>query len=189
LARWFRYAGLLAATLACGPVGGGEASTGTQEETDSGGSDALYCSEALNEDGEAWLELGQGVTEYETLEPGGELRIVLGGQGLLMFPIDLKAGGFCVPPDLSDRDEFPILDITVDVDGEPSPFIALHDQPLDFEILEDDTFIWLYLPLLIPDAADPQQLAGRAVTVEAHLAPHEHAPLDVEMELVVGLEE
>lgn len=180
---------LAVASLLVGCAGVSADGEDDAESTGETGGDALHCSQAFDEDGRAWLELGQGSIEYEALEPGGELRIVLGGQGLLMFPVDLRAGGFCVPPDLSDRDEFPVLDIDLDVEGEPAPFISLHDQPIDFDILEDDTYMWIHLPLVLPDAADPASLVGRGITVDATLVPHDHAPLQVEMQQVIGVEE
>lgn len=189
LARALRHLWVLGSWLAAGCAGPGTDIGDAETTGTTSAEDELHCSRSLDEDGEAWLELGQGVVAYEPLEPGGELRIVLGGQGLLMFAVDLRGGGFCVPPDLSDRDEFPVLDIELDVQGEPAPFIELTEQPIDFDILEDDSFVWMYLPLILPDAVEPETLVGRAVALTAHLEPHEHAPLEVAVEMVIGVEE
>ena len=178
---WLSVASLLFA--ACGP---------TSATTDDGGEETdlegLHCSESYV-DGEPWLELGQGVVEYRALEAGGEFDIVLGGQGLLMFPLGLRAGGFCVPPDLSERDEFPILDAVLEVEGEESPFIEIADQPVDFIIEDDDTFVWFYVPLLLPDGSEPLELEGRSVFVHARLDPYAIDPLEVDLEMRVGVGE
>lgn len=172
----------------CLCTGCGAGNDAGAEEGDDFDLEGLHCSDNLV-DGEPWLELGQGVVDYTPLEAGGEFDIVLGGQGLLMFPLGLRAGGFCIPPDLSDRDEFPLLDATIEVEGEDAPFIQITEQPIDFIIEEDDSFVWFYVPMLLPDGKDPLELEGRGLAIEATLDPYGTEPLAIGLALSVGVGE
>lgn len=138
-------------------------------------------------DGKAWLEVGQGIAEFELLEDGDEYRIVLGGQGFFMFPLGLRAGGFCVPEDLSDRDEFPILDAEIFV--EDARVAWMINQPLDFLMQDDDSYALMTLPLILDDDMDPADLEGKPGSLEVELWPYEVAPLSRDVDFVAVVQD
>ena len=68
---------------------------------------------------DAWFIMGQGELDWEPIEDGDKLLMVLGGQGLLMFPMPLQGAGFEIPDDPTDytHPDAPILDIYLDIEG------------------------------------------------------------------------
>jgi hypothetical protein len=110
-----------------------------------------------NPNSDAWLKLGQGEFEYQELSEGDEMLMVLGGQGLLMFPIPIHAGGFTLPEDPSNYTDpnVPILDMHLDIDGFNfgfgDHFARLANYPIPFEVLDDGTYEFIYVTIFVPD--------------------------------------
>ncbi len=126
-----------------------------------------------------YFEMGQGVTDFRFVEDGDELEMVLGGQGLLMFPMPVRGGGFELPPDPSDYNhpKIPLLDATVDIDGfntgTGGHFIYLANYRIPFTVRGDGDYQFNYVALIIPDdVEDYTVLDGRPAHVHAELSPH-----------------
>ena len=108
-------------------------------------------------DSKAWLKLGQGEFEFAEIQNDDELVMVLGGQGLLMFPIPLHAGEFTLPDDPSDYTDpkVPILDMHLDVDGFNigfgGHFARIANYPIPFKVLDDGTYEFIYVTIFVPD--------------------------------------
>lgn len=106
---------------------------------------------------DAWLKLGQGEFEFDEVHEGDELVMVLGGQGLLMFPIPLHAGEFTLPDDPGDYTDpnVPVLDMHLDIDGFNigfgGHFARIANYPIPFEILDDGTYEFIYVTIFVPD--------------------------------------
>ncbi len=107
--------------------------------------------------GEGWLELGQGELEFQNIESGDELIMVLGGQGLLMFPIPIRGGEFPLPEDPSDftDPDIPILDLHLDIEGFNigfgGHFARVANYPVPFDVLGDGTYEFVYITIFVPD--------------------------------------
>ncbi len=107
--------------------------------------------------GDAWLKIGQGEYEFDEVEANDELVMVLGGQGLLMFPLPLHAGGFTLPDDPSDYTDprVPVLDMHLDIDGFNlgfgDHFARIANYPIPFEVLADGTYEFIYVTIFVPD--------------------------------------
>jgi hypothetical protein len=140
---------------------------------------------------DAWLEVGWGVTEFNSLEDGGDLEVVWGPQGAAMFPLPLRGGGFVLPEDPSDYQSplAPKLDLFIDVeghnDGIADHFMYIANYPIIFEILSDGSYEFLFVGAQLPDAVDPTTLEGLPAHVYARLRPYESEPLEVELDLIV----
>ena len=70
-------------------------------------------------DPDAWIAMGQGEEGWFPVEDGDELLMVLGGQGLLMFPMPLRGSGFTLADDPSDYTDpaTPLFDMYLDIEG------------------------------------------------------------------------
>lgn len=107
--------------------------------------------------GDAYFSLGQGEFGWSEVNDGDRLEMVLGGQGLLMFPMPMRAGGFTLPPDPKDytHPDVPILDMHVDIEGFNigfgGHFSRIANYPIPFEILDDGTYEFIYVTIFIPD--------------------------------------
>lgn len=130
-----------------------------------------------NPDG-SWIAMGQGEEGWFPVENGDELVMVLGGQGLLMFPMPLRGAGFTLPDDPSDYTDprTPIFDMYLDVPGFEldfgDHFKRLANYPVPFEILPDGTYEFVYITVFVPDELlDPCDIDG--------LPGELHAELDV----------
>jgi hypothetical protein len=117
-----------------------------------------------------WLEFSEGCTTepWKVVEDGDEITMVLGGQGLLMFPMPLRAGGFDLPLDLElNSPEIPMLDFQMRVEGHNygfnDTFARIPNYPVLFSPLENgDLYQFFYLTIFVPDEVgdDPQVLDG-----------------------------
>jgi hypothetical protein len=164
---------LVASVAACtGSEGGGDDSA---DSGDSGGDD-VGCSGATPCD--ASVEIGQGYSSFAPL--GGAdapWQLVLGGQGLYMFPMTLQLSGFDMPADPGDWGDpkLPQLAVTFDVPGHPGAvgghFVRIANYPLASVDLGDGTFEVVYVPLIIPDAdaMDPLGLHEAPGTLEVEI--------------------
>ncbi|PRP90298.1 hypothetical protein ENSA5_65940 [Enhygromyxa salina] len=125
-----------------------------------------------------WIAMGQGEEGWSPVEDGDELLMVLGGQGLLMFPMPLRGAGFTLADDPSDYTDprTPIFDMYLDIEGFDldfgGHFKRLSNYPVPFEILPDGTYEFVYITLFVPDELlDPCDIDG--------LTGELHAELDV----------
>jgi hypothetical protein len=129
-------------------------------------------------DPDAWIAMGQGEEGWYPVENGDELLMVLGGQGLLMFPMPLRGKGFTLADDPSDytHPDTPIFDMHLDIEGFDldfgGHFKRLSNYPVPFKILPDGTYEFVYITLFVPDElTDPCDIDG--------LPGQLHAELDV----------
>ena len=126
--------------------------------------------------GDAWIAFGQGEEGWYPVENGDSLLMVLGGQGLLMFPMPLRGAGFTLPEDPTDWSDpdIPILDMYIDIDGYNigfgDHFFRLANYPIPFEILPDGTYEFVYVTLFVPnELGDPCQIDGQPSQLHAEL--------------------
>lgn len=125
---------------------------------------------STTEAGQVWLEFSEGCTTnpWKVMEDGVEMTMVLGGQGLLMFPMPLRAGGFDLPAQLElSSPEIPMLDFQMRIEGHNygfnDTFARIPNYPVLFHPLEeDDLYEFFYLTIFVPDEVgeDPQILDG-----------------------------
>lgn len=127
-------------------------------------------------DPDAWISMGQGETGWNEVLEGDELVMVLGGQGLLMFPMPIRGEGFTVPADPSDwtHPDIPMLDIHLDIPGFNvgfgGHFSRIANYPVPFTILPDGTYEFVYITMFVPDElADPCDIDGLAGEFHAEL--------------------
>ena len=179
LARSGLAVSLLTCVLACDPSrplydGGYD-----EEDSDSDSDSASGSPEGSPTDPNAWIAMGQGEEGWSPVEDGDELLMVLGGQGLLMFPMPLRGSGFTLADDPSDYTDprTPIFDMYLDIEGFDldfgGHFKRLANYPVPFEILSDSTtYEFVYITLFVPDdLLDPCAIDG--------LPGELHAELDV----------
>jgi hypothetical protein len=151
--RAFAAAALLAlTTLACDPK------PPDDEEIGAGDGDG---------DPDVWFAMGQGESDWSPVEDGDSLVMVLGGQGLLMFPMPVHAHGFTLPDDPSDwtHPDIPVLDIHLDIEGFNigfgGHFSRIANYPVPFKILPDGTYEFIYITIFVPDElTDPCDIDG-----------------------------
>ena len=138
-----------------------------------------------------WFDFGWG-TEWHTLDDGGVLKVVWGGQGAAMFPMPLRGGEFVLPdpPDDYTSELAPILDLQLDIDGHNDGvgghFKRIANYPITFEIQPDGSYEYLYLAVLLPDEVDPAILDGLPGHVAVQLRPYGSAPLLLERDVVIA---
>ncbi len=125
---------------------------------------------------DAWFLMGQGEYDWNEVEDGDELLMVLGGQGLLMFPMPIRAGGFPLPDEPSDwtDPDIPMLDIHLDIEGFNigfgGHFSRIANYPVPFTILPDGTYEFIYITIFVPDElADPCDIDGLPGELHAEL--------------------
>lgn len=142
--------------------------------------------------GDGWLALGQGETQFVEVEQGDELLMVLGGQGLLMFPMPIRGGGFVLPDDPSDYTDpkVPILDMHLDIDGFNigfgGHFARIANYPIPFEVLDDDTYEFIYVTIFVPDElANPCDIDEQPGHLHAELETADNQLLVVDLDVSI----
>ena len=142
------------------------------------------------EDG-AWFEIGWGDESFSPLVDGDAFPVVWGGQGAAMFPMPIRGGGFVLPDDprnyLDER--APIMDLHVDIEGFNTGiggyFKRIANYPVVFEILDDGTYEFIYVAIILPDDVDPFALEGLPARLWVQLRPYGREPLVSELDLTV----
>ena len=136
--------------------------------------------EAEDETGEpnpdAWISMGQGESGWNEVQEGDPLLMVLGGQGLLMFPMPIRGEGFTIPDDPSDwtHPDIPTLDIHLDIEGFNigfgGHFSRIANYPVPFTVLPDGTYEFVYITIFVPDElTDPCDIDGLPGEIHAEL--------------------
>jgi len=198
-------AGLALATTGC-PDGGEPADSGAADSgaTDSGAATEPETSASTTMPSgetdpdpttggevEPWLEAGWGISEFNPFE--GTFPVVVGPQGLAMFSMPLRGAGFYSPPDPSfDNPDMPILQAWVDVPGyaitpdghfnEVVDYPALFYPSLDEPGVLAGPAVWL----VIPDQAEPEEIAGLDAHLHVEMLDVEGVLLEIDHDLVIG---
>ena len=169
--------------------------SGEDEASDegSGSSDAGDGETGELPPSDGWFELGQGEDNFSPLTDGGPIDLVLGGQGLWMFPMPVRGGGFALPDNPLDFDDpnSPRLSVTFDVDDfttvSGDHFAKIGNLPVPFDDLGDGTCEYIYLPVIAPNEfTDGCSIDGHTAHVSATLAVGGGgAPLTFDLDLVV----
>jgi hypothetical protein len=132
----------------------------------------------------------------ELAATGDEIKIVRGGQGLLMLPLAVRGRGFEVPADplAWDDPKMPQIDLWIDVEGHNvgfgGHFTRLNNYPIGFVPVGDDgTLEHLYIAIIIPDAIpDPQTLTGQPGLLHAELRTWMQPTVTQELQFTVAAE-
>lgn len=144
-----------------------------------------------------WFDAGWGVDAFTPLEDGDDLTVVLGGQGLEMFPIPIRGAGFGLPDDPSDYtdERAPLVNLHVDIeghnDGVGGHYRRMANYAIPFTVLPDGTYEFLYIAVILPDGPDDppsSELVGLPAHLHVEIRPHDHAPIAVDKDLVIALE-
>jgi hypothetical protein len=104
-----------------------------------------------------WILMGQGESGWNEIKDGDSLLMVMGGQGLLMFPMPIRGRGFTLPDNPLDWTDpkIPLLDIHLDIEGFNigfgGHFSRIANYPVPFVILEDGTYEFIYITIFVPD--------------------------------------
>lgn len=170
--------GLGGTMAACGgaPPADGE----TEASTETEGPDPI-----------GWFKVGWGDATFAELRDGDSIAVVWGGQGAAMFPLVLRGAQFTLPDPPEDylSERAPILDLHIDIDGHNNDigghFRRLSNYPVAFKVLPDQTYEFVYLPIILPDGVEPITLDGLPAHLWAQLEPYGSAPLVFELDLVV----
>lgn len=133
---------------------------------------------------------------YREIVDGGVVKIVRGGQGLLMLPFAVRGKGFEVPADplAWDDPKMPTIDMWVDIEGHNvgfgGHFARLNEYPIGFvPIDEEGTLEHLYIAIIVPDAIeDPKTLTNKPGVVHAELRTYMQSTVVQELEFVVAPE-
>lgn len=133
---------------------------------------------------------------YRELVPGDPLRIVRGGQGLLMLPLAVRGRGFVSPadPNAWDDPKMPHINLWVDIDGFNvgigGHFARVANYPIGFVPIDDKgTLEHIYIAVLVPDGVeDPEALTGKSGTIRAELRTYKQPTAAREYSFVVAPE-
>jgi hypothetical protein len=167
-----------------------EPSTTTSATTTSTTTDATVTTGAE----EGWIEIGWGLDVFTPFEEGGPFPIYRGTQGLYMFTMPIRGGGFPLPPDPSDftHPDIPMLDVWLDIEGyEVTPdghFIEYTDYPVPFDIdlSAGGTYEYVSVWMVISETTDPAALEGLPAQLHAELSCADGQVLIANQALVVG---
>ncbi len=125
---------------------------------------------------DAWFSMGQGESDWNEVNDGDSLVMVLGGQGLLMFPMPIRGKGFTLPAEPADwtDPDIPLLDIQLDIEGFNigfgGHFSRIANYPVPFSVLADGTYEFIYITIFVPDElADPCDINGLPGELHAEL--------------------
>ncbi len=141
------------------------------------------------------VELGWGIDSFTPLQDGGEFRVVWGTQGAAMFPMPVRASGITLPDDPSDflDPRAPKMNLELDIeghnDGFGGHFKRIANYAMTFEVLDDGTYEFLYVAILIPDDKDPLELAGLPAHLWVEVTPYDSPPIVVEYDLTVVVDD
>lgn len=148
--------------------------------------------------GEAVFDPNDPLAEptWHELKDGDTMKIVRGGQGLLMLPFAVRGSGFEVPddPNAWDDPKMPHIDMYVDIEGNNvgfgGHFSRLNEYPIGFERIDDQgTLEHMYIAVIVPDAVDdPQTLTNKAGVVHIELRTYMHSTVTQEIDFVVAPE-
>lgn len=133
---------------------------------------------------------------FSELGKGGALKVVRGGQGLLMLPLGVRGKGFEVPADPYDWDNprTPRINLWVDIEGfnvlASGHFARLSSYPIGFvPVGGDGTLEHLYITVFVPDAiTDPTVLFGKTGLIRAELQTFQQPTAALELSFVVASE-
>lgn len=133
---------------------------------------------------------------YREIADGDTVKIVRGGQGLLMLPFAVRGRGFEVPadPNAWDDPKMPKIDMYVDIEGFNvgfgGHFARLNAYPIGFVPIDDDgTLEHLYIAIIVPDAIeDPKALTNQPGVLHAELQTYMQSTVVQEIEFVVAPE-
>lgn len=179
---------------ACADGGSAESGPGSgTADSDSTSGTTATTTQPTESEGEpvGWFELGWGEGQYVPIADGDPLPIVRGGQGAEMFPLPLRGAEFYLPSDIvSWMDETgPLVDLEMDIegynDGIGGHFKRIANYTLDWVVLEDGTYQSSFLPVLVPDGVDTDELEGLPAHLTVRLRPYEQPPLTLELDVVV----
>lgn len=133
---------------------------------------------------------------WHELKDGDAMKIVRGGQGLLMLPFAVRGQGFAVPadPNAWDDPKMPHIDMWVDIEGNNvgfgGHFARLNEYPIGFTKIDGQgTLEHMYIAIIVPDAIeDPQTLPNKPGVVHIELRTYMNSTVTQEVEFVVAPE-
>ncbi|HFE46213.1 MAG TPA: hypothetical protein ENJ18_12080 [Nannocystis exedens] len=152
---------------------------------------------------DAIFEIGQALFDpndpfadpvWAPLATGGSLELVLGGQGLLMFPIGLRGANFVVADDPSDfaDPKMPQVDMWMDIEGYnigvAGHFARIYNFPIPFKPLDgsDEIYEFLYIAVIVPDEiSDPMVLDGKPGHLWIELNTYDDEPTLRELDVTI----
>jgi hypothetical protein len=185
---------------ACGPgtPAGDDTSESDPSDATNGQTDSMSSNGTVDTaDTEApvgWFQVGWGQGEFVPLADGDAFPIVLGGQGAQMWPVPLQGGEWFLPGNpTSWMDETgPFVDFEMDIegynDGPGGHFKRIANYTLDWIVLPDGTYQSSFLPVIVPDGIDPEELDGKPAHVWVRLRPFEQPSLEIDLDVVVTVE-
>ena len=141
-----------------------------------------------------WIEAGWGEFDYTPLTNGSQFPIVRGGQGAEMFPMPLRGGEFYLPGNPTSwlDEDGPLVDVTVDIDGfndsTGGHFKYIANYSLDWDILDDGSYQSSFIPIIVPDQINSDDLEGLPAHIELRVRPHEQPPLELSLDVVVTVQ-
>jgi len=133
---------------------------------------------------------------FRALADGGEIKVVRGGQGLLMLPLGVHGRGFEVPAEPNDWDNprTPKINLWIDIEGYNlgfgGHFFQVTNYPIGFVPVGDDgTLEHLYITVFVPDAiADASVLFGKTGLLRAELQAFQQPTAALTLSFVVASE-
>ncbi len=154
---------------------------------------------------DAIFEIGQAIFDpndpfadptWAALATGDSLELVLGGQGLLMFPIGLRGANFVIADDPSDfaDPKMPQVDMWMDIEGYnigfAGHFARIYNYPIPFKALSgsNDIYEFLYIAVIVPDEiSDPKVLDGKPSHLWIELNAYDDKPILRELDVIISV--